>query len=165
MELGQINKSPIQIVTGDRGVGKSTYCQHKVDEAITKSWKVTGLLSIAQVADGEKIGIEIMDLSNGDRRILASRISSSFIGPRLGSWFFDEKTLQWGNEVLARALPSDLLVVDELGILEFDQEQGFTSAFEILDQGSFNLALVVVRPEYLDVAISRWSWADVTWIR
>jgi len=164
VELTHYQESSIQIITGDRGVGKSTYCLRRIEEAIEKGWKVAGLLSIALIREGEKLDIEIEDVKSGKKHLLASRISNSINGPRLGPWFFDEETIKWGNELLMRATPCDLLVVDELGILEFDQKQGFISAFDILDQGDFQLALVVIRPEYLDRALSNWPRSEVIWI-
>lgn len=161
MELEQNRRSRLEIITGERGVGKSTYCLHKVIEARHAGRKVAGLLSIAKFRQGEKVGIEVEDLSKGERRLLASAIPGSSDDLRLGPWFFDNRTIEWGNKVLERTPSCDLLVVDELGILEFDRSQGFISAFDILDKGEFLLAMVVIRPEYLDRALDRWPWAEI----
>jgi nucleoside-triphosphatase THEP1 len=48
---------------------------------------------------------------------------------------------------LARATPCHLLVVDELGPLEIEREEGLLKAFDVLRRGDFALALVVIRPE------------------
>lgn len=66
-----------------------------------------------------------------------------------GRFRFDPRTLAWGNEALRRATPCQLLVVDELGPLEVERQEGWTSAFDVLNKADFRLALVVVRPECL----------------
>ena len=50
----------------------------------------------------------------------------------------------------------DLLVVDELGPLELVRGEGWQAALEALAQGGYCLALVVVRPELLDVLPAAW---------
>jgi hypothetical protein len=40
--------------------------------------------------------------------------------------------------------------------LEFEQERGWLSAFDTLQQAQFQVALVVIRPELLYAAFSRW---------
>jgi len=164
MDVGGRRKSSLLIVTGGRGAGKSTFCEQKAREAIQKGRKVAGLLSIAKFIQEEKVGIEIEDLSNGERQLLASIWRGTFKGPRIGPWFFNAQTIQWGNKVLQQSLPGELLVVDELGVLEFEREQGFMAAFDILDQGEYQSALVVIRPEYLERALERWPWAETNWI-
>jgi len=52
-----------------------------------------------------------------------------------------------GNQAIAAAPPCDLLVVDELGPLEFEQNIGWRATFEILEGQKYKLAIVVIRPE------------------
>jgi nucleoside-triphosphatase THEP1 len=66
-----------------------------------------------------------------------------------GRFRFDPRTLAWGNEALRHATPCQLLVVDELGPLEVERQEGWTRAFDVLNKADFGLALVVVRPECL----------------
>ena len=165
MEVSGSQKSSILIVTGERGSGKSFYCRKRVEDARRDGLKVAGLLSVALFSQGEKVGIEIEDLSSGERQLLASISPDPSRRIRLGPWHFDERAIEWANQVLELALPCDLLVVDEIGILEFDQANGFLAAFDILDHGVYRLALVVVRPEYLEKALARWSWAEKVWIK
>jgi nucleoside-triphosphatase THEP1 len=44
----------------------------------------------------------------------------------------------------------DVLVIDELGPLEFDLQTGWTASFEVLRRKRYRLALIVIRPECLD---------------
>lgn len=43
-----------------------------------------------------------------------------------------------------------MLLIDELGPLEFNRQTSWVASFEILKRKNYKLALVVIRPEYLD---------------
>jgi nucleoside-triphosphatase THEP1 len=64
-----------------------------------------------------------------------------------GVWYFNLRTLEWGNQVLEISLPCDLLIVDELGPLELTHQMGWRAALDILPLSGYRLALVVIRPE------------------
>ena len=161
MAIAGMPEGTIWIIAGERGVGKSSFCLRVASLARQAGWKVSGLLSLAQFEQGEKIAILAHDLLSRENRLLAKLHSSSLSisGPRLGNWQFDSNTLAWGNELLKVALPCDLLVVDELGPLEFDQGIGWTSGFSALGEGLYKFAMVVIRPEYLPQAHARWRYA------
>lgn len=53
-------------------------------------------------------------------------------------------------------LPCDLLVIDELGPLEFEQDSGWQAGLQTIDTREFAIGLVVVRPELLAKALMRW---------
>jgi nucleoside-triphosphatase THEP1 len=67
-----------------------------------------------------------------------------------GRFRFDAEILAWGNEILARATPCDLLFVDELGPLEIERAEGWQKAFDVLLEGNYALGLIVVRPRLLE---------------
>ncbi len=150
----------IQVISGWRGAGKTTLCRRLVETARSAGWDVAGVLSPARFESGQKTGIEVEHLRHGKRRLLASRLPGELHGFTLGSWTFDGEALEWGNRAIADAAPCDLLVLDELGPLEFEQARGWTAAFQSLDSGQFALALVVIRPECLDAFRLRWPEAE-----
>jgi hypothetical protein len=76
-------------------------------------------------------------------------------------WAFVEETLEWGNSVLASAVPTDLLVLDELGPLEWVEGRGWTTGLSAVDSGLYRYALVVVRPELVEQARQRWPYAKL----
>lgn len=152
--------SRLHIITGDRGAGKSTFCQHLVELAGAAGWQPGGLLSPAVVAGGQKTGIAAVDLRSGERRLLAVRRESDQSTAELQTnrWRFDPAVMAWGNEVLQTAVPCDLLVVDELGPLELERGEGWLAGLAALDSGRYRAGVVVIRPELL--AIARQSWPD-----
>lgn len=145
----------IYVITGPRGSGKTTFCQRSIERARLWGWQVTGIVTVGEWRHGEKLALYAHDLCRGERRLLARRPNAR------EPWEFVEETLAWGNDVFARAAPTDLLAVDELGPLEWIEGRGWTAAFEAIDSGQYRAALVVVRPELVEQARSRWPQARV----
>lgn len=135
------------VLTGSRGSGKTTLCRRLAELKTAEGWRVTGLLSPARLEGKEKTGIEALNLRTGESRLLASRKAGELSGFRFGEWDFDPAVLAWGNQVLEDSIPTDLLIVDEIGPLEFNLATGWMMAFDVLAQNQYRAALVVVRPE------------------
>jgi nucleoside-triphosphatase THEP1 len=144
----------VVLLTGERAVGKTAVCQRVVEEARERGYCCSGLLSPGVLEGEEKRGIQLVDVSTGEARLLAMTDDGT-ADIRWGKYRFLSSTLQWGTLVLKAALPSHLLVVDELGPLELEKGEGLVTALELLDGGSFSLALIVVRPELVAALAER----------
>lgn len=114
-------------------------------------WQVAGLLSLPELKGSEKIGIWAQDLRSGKKRLLASVKRQAKNDLIFGKWFFNSHTLVWGKKVLNTSIPCDLLVVDELGPLELKLSLGWTNALDVIRSGQYRLALVVIRPELMEM--------------
>lgn len=150
------------ILTGARGSGKTTLCRRLATEAKALGWDVAGVISPAVYDGGEKTGIEVLDLRSGESRLFARRLAG-FDGSssRHPSWIFDQIAMAWGNQVLKTVIPCDMLIVDELGPLEFEAAVGWSAGLQALDSRSYQVGLVTIRPELLKVARQRWPFAGV----
>ena len=153
--MGEIN-----IITGGIGQGKTTLCHRLVASATQKGWAVKGVLSLPVFEDGRKIGIDLLDVSSGEKRRLAHRDRPTS-GPRTSGWHFLASALAWGDEILNRAVPCDLLVIDELGPLELLRNVGWQAGIDALNSGAYQIAVVVVRPSLLKEAFGIWPQAAV----
>lgn len=151
----------ILLVTGESGSGKSAWCADLIMQAQRRGLSVAGVLSPAVVRNDVKIGIDVVDLVSGQRRRLAHRRDLRETEIMTPMWAFDSETVQWVNGLLEQAPRCDLLVVDELGPLEFQQNKGFVAAFSLVDRRQYRVACLVVRPSLLRDALSRWPGAYV----
>lgn len=143
----------IYIIIGGRGAGKTTLVSQLVHCAWQHGWRVTGIITRGEWRDGEKLALYAHDIATGEQRLLAQRQNAR------EPWKFVDETLAWGNGVFARAVPTDVLIVDELGPLEFVEGRGWTGAFEATNSGQYRIAFVVVRPELVEHARQRFPHA------
>lgn len=116
--------------------------------------------SPAVIVNGQKIAIDVIDLSSDQRRRLAVHNPNADY-PRELYWRFDDAALAWGNAVLAHSTPCDMLIVDELGVLEFERDRGWVAGLAAVDSGAYHLGVVVIRPELLEQARQRWPAARI----
>lgn len=149
------------LVTGLSGVGKTTWCARLIDLARASGLSVSGVLSPSLLDQERKIGIQVLNLSTGESRQLATLRTAEDKVLSTPRWTFNETTLEWANEALARAGDSDLLVIDELGPLEFFKNQGLTAGLKRLDAGQYQVAVAVIRSSLLPNALQRWPNAIV----
>ncbi len=146
--------SEIVVVTGWRDVGKTSTCQRAVESYRAAGLTVSGLLSPGRFVEKQKTGFFAHDLCSGETRLVASAVPGELSGIQLGSWTFDARVFDWGNRCLQQADGADVLVIDELGPLEFKRQTGWVASFDLLRRKNYRLALLVIRPECLE-AFSR----------
>lgn len=149
------------IVTGLSGAGKTTWCKNLVENAQGNGYGVEGILSPGIFEGRKKIGIEVFDLYTGEKKQLAKLREGGRSEISTPRWVFDPQSLDWANQRLKNGSGSDLLVIDELGPLEFLRNEGLLAGLDRLDQRDFYVACVVVRSSLLQKAVERWPYAYV----
>jgi nucleoside-triphosphatase len=159
-----ITAGPVRlIVTGEVGRGKTRTCGSTAARLRDLGWQVAGVLSPGVWLGDQKVAIDALDLRTGHSRRLAERAGAgrALAGPATRGWRFHAQTIAWCNSLLANTIDCDLLVVDELGPLEFKSGEGLIEGMRAVDAGRFRLGLVVVRPRLLQPAQARWPTAAV----
>lgn len=151
------------ILTGDSGRGKTRVCQTAADGLRDRGWNVAGVVCPGVWMADQKVGIDALDLRSGEVRRLAERagMGDAAVGPATRGWYFHAAALAWCNSLLANAGGPDLLVIDELGPLEFEQGEGLMQGLVATDSGCFRLGLLTVRPQLLTLARARWPDARI----
>jgi nucleoside-triphosphatase len=157
------------VLTGAVHIGKTTVCKAVADLVRDRGYCVRGILTPPILDEnGERLGIEVVDLASGEHRPLArvwreddhavpgstakeARLEGNFAGPQVGIYQFDAAALQWGQEAVARAVAvgCDLLIVDEIGRLELERNEGFHQVLQLLQTSVVLRSLLVVRFELL----------------
>ena len=144
------DKKEIIIITGSRGAGKTAYCRNEIQKARENSLIVRGVLSPAMFLNHKKIAFYAQNLKNDEKRLVGSLASYANLGKQFHDWTLDPDVIRWVNEFLSEKEPCDLLVIDELGPLEFSDHEGYLAAFDCLKNQNYRKALVVIRPECID---------------
>jgi nucleoside-triphosphatase THEP1 len=148
-------------VTGPSGAGKSTWCAGLIRRARERGLIVRGLLSPAVFVDGKKIGIDMVDLATGEKQRLADLRRPTSTGLLTDHWKLNPEVLGWGNRVLRETSSPDLLIIDELGPLELQRNEGLQEGLHLIEGNHFRVACVVIRPSLLPDALRRWPNGQV----
>lgn len=156
-----MKRSLAMLLIASSGMGKTTACLRAVELAQARKLKVAGVLSRPVYQGQVKTAIALRDISTGQARILA-RANHAGEGPRVGVWTFDPASIVWGQQVLASLSPCDLLVIDEIGPLELEMEQGLTNALDALRNADYHLALVTLRPALVETVTTKLNGLDAS---
>jgi nucleoside-triphosphatase THEP1 len=149
------------ILSGPRGAGKTKLIQEALECINQGSVDIAGILSLPVEEGGVKIAIDGKNLRSGETRRLAVRNPGLSGDLATRQWLFDPQAMQWADSILENSTPCDLLVVDELGVLEFERGQGWLSGLKALDDGRYTAAIAVIRPELLAQARARWPNSEI----
>ena len=139
----------VVFITGDMGSGKTTLCHRVVDAFKTRGIDVAGALTLPRFANGEKIGMDVMNARTSEQRALAKRAEMGH-GTAGLRWQFDEVGLAFGERALRESIPCEVLVVDELGPLELLHGKGWTVGIAVLQSRQYDFAFVVIRLSLLE---------------
>jgi RecA/RadA recombinase len=153
------------LVVGEQGSGKTAFCLALVAAARVAHPEISaaGVMSPGLFVDGAKVGIEVESVASGERRLLAlPRLPGGRPGEvATPGWRFELGALAWGEDLLARAIPCDLLMVDEMGPLEFEMGQGWLGGIAAVDSGRYGSAFVTMRPALVAKALDKWPEAEL----
>jgi len=153
--------SEIALLTGEIQSGKTSLCLEVVAAAREAGIQLGGLVSPGVFQEREKIAIDVIDVRSGERRRLADGPGGRSTAISTRRWAFHPEAVAWGTQVLQEAVPCQLLVIDELGPLEFQRGEGWVSGFRAVASGDYTSALLVIRPSLLKEALNRWPAARI----
>jgi len=134
------------VVTGEPGTGKSTWLQELRQELDNRSIAVGGVITKREYESESTWKLVMTDITSGERKVAAT------MEPREQSietehYYFDQIALNWGSQRL-NAAAGDWLIVDEVGIFEFNK-QGFFPALQQLDEQFTGVLVLSLRKSLL----------------
>jgi len=127
------------LLTGEKGVGKTTACKKIIELAREK-----GLTCCGVITSQEKNELIVKDISTGEKKLLAARPGDKRIsnGISLCSFVFSKKGIEFGKKALMKK--GDLLIIDEIGKLELGGK-GFNTAISAFKSKMNKNSILVVR--------------------
>jgi nucleoside-triphosphatase THEP1 len=156
IELGKIN-----LITGERGVGKTILCSTLIEKMKIKEYSVAGIISPGLYHNDVKVGIKAINIKSGENVKLADYSPGWDTENPLRIWKMNSDAISWGNDVLNNSIPCDVLIIDEIGYLEFEKNSGWNNSFKILREKEFKIAFIVVRIDLMGAALSYWEKAQI----
>jgi len=141
------------ILTGNRGVGKTTVCRRVIEIARKKGLSCVGTITSQQ---GEDLLVE--DISTGERRLLAVVTGSKEIPDGIPSchFLFSREGIEFGRGALRKE--GALLIIDEFGRLELTG-RGFDNALAAFKK--HRSAILVVRDILKDELLEKLDGVDL----
>lgn len=143
-----MSTAKLVVITGESGSGKTTACRRLIQYLRQKGRDVAGVITEASYQDQHKQALLVEDVFTQTRQPLAEILPVTD-GPGTGKWHFHLSGVEWGNEIIQQAATHEYLIIDELGPLELQQQKGWVNGIQALRTGSYQKALVVIRPSLL----------------
>jgi len=140
------------VLTGEIKTGKST-------SLLNWANRLKSIGGIIQLQENEKRFI--FDITSKQKKELTKKESENAIP--VGKFFFDKNVLEWGNELLLRALNENVnwLIFDEYGISEFENqcfEPNISELFYVITKRNLHMnCVIVVREKLLKQFISKFG--------
>ena len=143
----------ITIITGSRGVGKTTLLLKLIEELKNKGKHPSGIMTPAVYnTNGDKVGFYILNVANGEQWELGR--SDKFLGgPSYGPFSFSENGFAKANEILEKVLneSSEDVFLDEIGPLEMEKGYGFYPILSLISSFNINRNLyLIIRRSLID---------------
>ncbi len=139
------------LLAGPRGAGKSSVCQRFAARAREAGVRVSGIICPSRTDDSAtKVGIDAVDASTGERRALAEVVlDANGSCTTTGQYHYDDAAMAWALDKVLTALdvPTDAVIIDEIGALELLNNGGFAPALDRLSTAKASSCLIVVRTE------------------
>jgi len=167
------------VLTGNIQIGKSRWLNRLVERLEDAGVECFGVVTPgiweAFTENGEKcyrkLGINAVLLPQKDTEVLGMKVEPAESPESLASrtqsasadlaWSISDAAIERVNKHFASSqAAAGLLVIDEVGRMELNHNQGFTEALSLLDagpSGRYEHALIVVRSGLLEKAIERFS--------
>lgn len=116
----KLNKKPsLIVVVGDAGTGKTPWVEQLIKLLQSKNETVEGVISKKCHNSDDNWFHELIRISTNEKRQLTT-MNEIDTDIQIGKFNLYESSISWGNEQLSSIVNSDWVIVDEVGILEFD---------------------------------------------
>jgi len=113
------DKPCLIVIVGDAGVGKTPWVEELIELLRSNKETVDGIISKKNQQSDDKWHHNIIRISTNEKHQLTTmdEIDSDI---KIGKFNLYEESLDWGNNQLTSMKNSDWIIIDEVGLLEFD---------------------------------------------
>ncbi|HHB78539.1 MAG TPA: hypothetical protein ENK85_04840, partial [Saprospiraceae bacterium] len=139
----------VYVISGGVHKGKTTFAEAVVQKLRQKNIPVEGFLAHGTFAGDRRYSFHIENLKDRQRHLLCIRQTRED-WDWFGSFSFDPKVLQLGNDLLKNVNPDSIVIIDEVGNFEFKQKQGwFEGLSHLLNHHPETKQIWVVRRDFI----------------
>ena len=155
------SRKPVFILTGKINQGKTSLTREIVSELKKKGFTINGFLTLGNTNDSNRNAYFIRDITTGRKENLcSSQIDKQ--KPNYGRFYFEKQGINEGCEIIEQSLttPPDLLVIDELGPMEINN-QGWAPAVEKIVKHNSTAQFWIVREKLVKPMMRKWNVGDI----
>ncbi|MCK4341732.1 MAG: DUF2478 domain-containing protein [Phycisphaerae bacterium] len=158
----------VTIISAAQGGGKTTFLREQVAKLKARGRSVGGIVSPAVFENEQRVGYDLIDLRNNERRPLARVIVTPGLSPTVGRYQFDKTAIAAGTDAIVASVRDrfDVIAIDEVGPWEFEGG-GWAPALELAlkECTPRQQLIVVVRPTLVNKLAVRFPsplWSAAT---
>jgi len=118
------------VIVGDAGIGKTPWIEQVVELLKKDGKSVDGLISKKVVSSNEVWYHDLIRISTNEKHQLTT-MDNIKTSTSMGKFNFFDETISWGNDQVLSITDADFVIIDEIGLLEFDGK-GFLPGLEYL---------------------------------
>jgi nucleoside-triphosphatase THEP1 len=150
-------KRKLFIISGKVGEGKTRILEQLLGRLKENNISVGGILAPRIMENEQTIGYDLLDLIE-NRTCSFLRLHDGKAGETIGRYAISMDGIHFGNEALsvAKNLENKLVVIDEIGKLEFS-DRGWAPALNDLLATSDNHLILSVRDSFVEQVIEKWN--------
>ncbi len=156
MALLQGMKSEVVVITAEKGGGKTAFMKKIVSFLSENGIPHTGFFADGSWHDGERSAFSLCVVPEMTSIILCDRRNPDW--PRHGRFRYNPAALELGRSAVERALPGEIIVMDEIGLQELRGEVWADALTAAL--GKKNTLLLSVRRRVVDDIMAKWNMRD-----
>ncbi|NHZ85468.1 MAG: hypothetical protein GWP19_06265 [Planctomycetia bacterium] len=136
-------KPHLIVVVGDAGAGKTPWVEQLIELLQSKDEMVDGIISKKSQQSDDKWYHNLIRISTHEKRQLTT-MNEIDTDIKIGKFYFFKDSIKWGNEQLIFVKNSDWIIVDEVGLLEFDSS-GFLPGLQSLVTNFSGCLVITIR--------------------
>ncbi len=148
------------ILTGTQGSGKTSFLSKLIKELQLENIKVGGFVAKGIWQNGKRFGFNLIRIKDRVSIPLCTKdFNESYL--QFGHFYFNPAAISLGNEILNQdAKNTDIIVIDEIGIFELEEEVWFNSFRQLLQTYPKPL-IITVRENIVDMVIEKFDLQHV----
>lgn len=132
----------ILVITGERGVGKSTFLE-ELSLNFLPEYSIGGVITLGQEQR------KFLDVRT--REEIPFWVEEEVLVEQIGNFKISEKALDFANSRIKEAMHSEIIFIDELGRLEAERKALFSSVKTLIHSisNSSKILILVIRKEFV----------------
>ena len=152
------------IITGSQRKGKTIFIQDVQHQLQAQDVPVCGVISPGIYLDGNRVKITALNVETGENHELAHYLPGWDAAMPEKVWKMNEMGIEWGNLQLKNCeSQGKVFLLDEIGIYELLEGEGWQAGLEILQKKHYRKAVVTVRKELASALIKICENANISW--